>query len=172
MASLSIRRAQQQLNVSYGSLHGVTHILRLIPHKVRVVHELSPGDPEDGVNFCHWFQKFLSDEAWFYLSGYVNTHNTRYWSFTNPNQEIKAPQSQRIGVWCAVSRRRIVGPLFFTTSINSERYCEIFQQFSAMLEPSERYLWFQQDNATANTSQATTNLLKEFFDERLIFQGL
>ncbi len=56
--------------------------------------------------------------------------------------------------------------------INSERYCEIIQQFIAMLEPSERYSWFQRDNATAHTSQATTNLLKEFFDERLIFQGL
>ncbi len=51
-------------------------------------------------------------------------------------------QSQKIGVWCAISRRRIVGPFFFTTSINSERYCEIIQQFIAMLELSECYLGF------------------------------
>ncbi len=61
---------------------------------------------------------------------------------------------------------------FFTTSINLKRYCEIIQQFIAMLEPSESYSWFQRDNATPNTSQATVNLLKEFFDERLITRGL
>ncbi len=41
-----------------------------------------------------------------------------------------------------------------------------------MLEPSERYLCFQQDNATAHTLQATVNLLREFFDELLISRGL
>ncbi len=85
--SLSIRRAQQ-LDVLYSSLQRVTHILKLIPYKVSVIHELKPGDPAERVNFCHWFQKFIarqidvldttffSDEAWFYLSGYVNTQNT------------------------------------------------------------------------------------------------
>ncbi len=59
------------------------------------------GDLAERVNFCHWFQKFIakrigildttffSDEAWFYLSGCVSTQDTRYWSFTNPNQELK-----------------------------------------------------------------------------------
>ncbi len=100
-SSLTIRRAQQQLNVSYSSLQRVTHILKLIPYKLSVVHELKPDDPAERVNFCRWFQKciakridvldttFFSDEAWFCLSGYVNTQNTCYWSFTNPNQEIE-----------------------------------------------------------------------------------
>ncbi len=69
----------------------------------------------------------------------------------------------------------MVGPFSFffsRTSINSERYCEIIQQFIATVEPSERYLWFQQDNATAHTSQATMNLLKEFFNEQLISRDL
>jgi hypothetical protein len=28
-------------------------------------------------------------------------------------------------VWCAISRNRIIGPIFFDNIINSERYCEV-----------------------------------------------
>jgi hypothetical protein len=36
---------------------------------------------------------------------------------------------QKIGVWCAVSRRRIVGPIFFETTVNSPVYQDIITQF-------------------------------------------
>ncbi len=43
-----------------GSLQKATHILKLIPCKVSVLHELKPGDPVERVNFYHWFQKFIA----------------------------------------------------------------------------------------------------------------
>jgi hypothetical protein len=43
------------------------------------------------------FSKLFSDEAWFHLS-------------------------QKIGVWLAVSRRRIIEPIFFNQTITSARY--------------------------------------------------
>jgi hypothetical protein len=44
---------------------------------------------------------------------------------------------QKIGVWCAVSRRRIVGPIFFETTVNSPVYQDIITQFTALLEVDE-----------------------------------
>ncbi len=38
----------------------------------------------------------------------------------------------------------------------------------ALLKPEERYCTLQQDNATAHTATDTLNMLKEFFDDRLI----
>jgi hypothetical protein len=57
---------------------------------------------------------FFSDESWFHLSGYVNSQNMRMWSGENPHYYIEVPlHSQKIGVWAAISRRRLIGPIFF-----------------------------------------------------------
>ena len=57
----------------------------------------------------------------------------------------KPLHSQKIGVWCAVSRKRIVRPLFFKSTVDVSVYRELIQQFVALLEVNERYSWFQQD---------------------------
>jgi hypothetical protein len=59
----------------------------------------------------------------------------------------------KVDVWCALSARRIVGPVFFNETINCERYAwVILQQFFSELTEEERvYGWFQQDSATAHT---------------------
>jgi hypothetical protein len=41
------------------------------------------------------------------------------------------------GVWCAVSRRRATGPIFF-----EKRYQDIAMQFDDLLEADERGSWF------------------------------
>jgi hypothetical protein len=79
---------------------------------------------------------------------------------------------QKIGVWCAISRCRIIGPLFFETSINAEAYQELIQQFIALLKVDECNCWFQQDSATAHTAASTMETLHEFFGEKLISKGL
>jgi hypothetical protein len=86
-----------------------------------------------GVHFCSWFLQsvvegelnlqltFFCDEAWFYLQGYVNTRNNHYWSSQNPHltHEIQL-HPVKVGASCAVSARRIVVPVFFNETINSE----------------------------------------------------
>ncbi|KAJ8879687.1 hypothetical protein PR048_020295 [Dryococelus australis] len=60
------------------------------------------------------------------LSGYANSQNSRIWSSANPHVLHEKPlHCQKIGVWCAVSRRRIVGPLFFFETVNSGVYQDI-----------------------------------------------
>ncbi len=93
-----------------------------------VSHELKPGDGARRVKFCHWildfasnenmFKKFyFSYEAWFNLSGYIHAQNFRTWSATTKHQFMESHHHQKIGVFCAMSREKIVGPFFFTTTI-------------------------------------------------------
>jgi hypothetical protein len=45
----------------------------------------------------------------------------------------------KVGVWCSLSARRIVGPVFFNKIINCERYVQvILGQFISELREEER----------------------------------
>jgi hypothetical protein len=70
-------------------------------YKINVYQESKPQDFEARVNYCHWFQQtfdndlldlnFYSDEAWFMLSGYLNSQNFRIWTTDNPHAYLEAP---------------------------------------------------------------------------------
>lgn len=170
--------------LTYGTAHRAVQALGLHPYRIRVVHELLPLDFDRRITFCEWFLNFVktqpfilndvffSDEAWFSLCGYVNSQNNRVWSASNPHLQLQAPlHQQKVGVWCAISRSRVVGPIFFTQTVNSEVYLEIIDSFIALLNDHERYCWLQQDGAKAHTARATMSVLRTFFDDRLISVG-
>jgi hypothetical protein len=80
--------------------------------------------------------EFFPDEAWFHLHGIINTQNNCYWSSQNPHLTHEVTlHPVKVGVWCAISARKIVGPMFFNET-EEERVCG----------------WFQQDSATAHTA--------------------
>jgi len=135
------------------------------------------------IRYCEWFTDFIqtkivdildviffTDEAWLHLLGYVNTQNTRLWSSENPHALHEKPlHNQKLGVWVAISRRHIVGPLFFEETVNSKLYCSMLHDFVGLLEEDEiTYSWFQQDCATAHTANNSLKLLNEIFGERVI----
>ncbi|GFV06784.1 DUF4817 domain-containing protein [Trichonephila clavipes] len=92
-----------------------------------------------------------SDEAHFWLNGYVNKQNCRIWSEANPQVYVETPlHPEKLTVWCALWAGGIIGPYFFK---NDEGHNE---------------LWFQQDGATCHTARATIDLLKDTFGGRLI----
>jgi len=114
---------------------------------------------------------FFSDEAWIHLSGYINSQNTRMWSAENPHYFQETPlHPQKIGVWIALSRRRLIGPIFFHNTISAETYrTEILQPFLNELHDDElRQGFFQQDGARAHTANETIQYLQEYFDDRVI----
>jgi hypothetical protein len=111
-------------------------MLKLRPYKTKVIHALQPCNPASRVHFCSWFLQLLvegeidlqltlfSDEALVSLGGrYRNMQNDRYWSSQNPHQTHKVLlHPVKVGVWCAVSARRIVGPVFSNETIAKEMY--------------------------------------------------
>ncbi|GFS94497.1 hypothetical protein TNCV_2015101 [Trichonephila clavipes] len=45
----------------------------------------------------------FSDEAHFWLNGYVNKQNCRIWSEANPQVYVKTPlHPEKLTVWCAL----------------------------------------------------------------------
>jgi hypothetical protein len=55
-----------------------------------------------------------SDEAWYSLSGYVNSQNNRYWSIENPHAVHDVSLNDlRVGDWCAISVQEITRPMLF-----------------------------------------------------------
>ncbi|GFU88561.1 putative transposase [Trichonephila clavipes] len=91
----------------------------------------------------------FSDEAHFWLNGYVNKQNCRIWSEANPQVYVETPlHPEKLTVWCALWAGGIIGPYFK----NDEGH----------------NVTFQQDGATCHTARATIDLLKDTFGDRLI----
>ncbi|GFV37916.1 putative DD41D transposase [Trichonephila clavipes] len=74
-------------------------------------------------------QILFSDEANFWLNGYVNKQNCRIWSEANPQVYVETPlHPEKLTVWCALWAGGIIGPYFFkndeghnvTVNVNGE----------------------------------------------------
>ncbi|GFW61745.1 putative DD41D transposase [Trichonephila clavipes] len=95
----------------------------------------------------------FSDEAHFWLNGYVNKQNCRIWNEANTQVYVETPlHPEKLTVWCALWAGGIIGPYFYK---NDEGH-------------NVTELWFQQDGATCHTAHATIDLLKYTFGDRLI----
>jgi hypothetical protein len=126
----SIRHLSQQVDLSVGTCQKILkEDLHLFPYRLAAVQELHVNDLPQRLNYCQWFlntiaddvleKTFFTDEAYFRLSGYVNSQNMRMWSLQNPHFFTEAPHyPQKIGVWAAISQRRIIGPYFFQEKNN------------------------------------------------------
>jgi hypothetical protein len=172
--------------LSYGSCSTVLKkMLRYHPYKISVVQSLIPPDYLQRVRFCNWFNEimnndildntFFSDEGWFHLDGYVNKQNYRIWSGENHHAVRTATlHPVKVGVWLAVSRQRVYGPVFFNFTVNSERYIQyMLQPFLNQLTDQERQIgYFQQDSARAHTARATMRYLYQNFGDRVISEGV
>ncbi|GFU48468.1 uncharacterized protein TNCV_3963281 [Trichonephila clavipes] len=119
----------------------------------------------------------FSDEAHFWLNGYVNKQNCRIWSEANPQVYVEIPlHPEKLTVWCALGAGGIIGPYFFkndeghNVTVNGDRYRAMITNFfiPELNNRDVQELWFQQDGATCHTARATIDLLKDTFGDRLI----
>ncbi|GFX73508.1 DUF4817 domain-containing protein [Trichonephila clavipes] len=119
----------------------------------------------------------FSDEAHFWLNGYVNKQNCRVWSEANPQVYVETPlHPEKLTVWCALWAGGIIGPFFFKNdeghkvTVNGDRYRAMITNFfiPELNNHDVQELWFQQDGATCHTARATIDLLKDTFGDRLI----
>ncbi|GFV35258.1 uncharacterized protein TNCV_620541 [Trichonephila clavipes] len=119
----------------------------------------------------------FSDEAHFWLNGYVNKQNCRIWSEANPQVYVETPlYPEKLTVWCASWAGGIIGPYFFkndeghNVTVNGDPYRAMITNFfiPELNNHDVLELWFQQDGATCHTARATIDLLKDTFGDRLI----
>ncbi|GFV85667.1 uncharacterized protein TNCV_3436701 [Trichonephila clavipes] len=71
----------------------------------------------------------FSDEAHFWLNGYVNKQNCRIWSKANPQVYVETPlHPKKLTVWCVLWAGGIIGTYFFkndeghNVTVNGDRY--------------------------------------------------
>lgn len=112
---------------------------------------------------------FYTNEALFHLS-VLYLYRTNIWSTNKPHavhEILQHDQKMRIAIF-----RRILNPIFFSETINSD-YCETFQQSMAELTENEiNNVRIQQDGAAIHTARRSLKLLQEVFDNRIISKGL
>jgi hypothetical protein len=100
-----LRRLDQEMDLSYATCHKILkHDLNLHPYKITVVQELLPRD-FSALRFNILFRRIMIPPLWI-------CKQTKYANSMNPHEFVQSPlHPQKIGVWLAVSRRRIFGPV-------------------------------------------------------------
>ncbi|CAH1988625.1 unnamed protein product [Acanthoscelides obtectus] len=164
---MSIRPRSQQLGLCYSTTWKILRQhLGVKPYKIQLVQELKPHDLPQRFQFGEWalakleedphfYRKIVfSDEAHFWLNGYVNKQNCRIWSKDQPEALQELPMHpEKITVWCGLWAGGIIGPYFFkddngrNVTVNGERYRAMITNFflPKMEELDLCDLWFQQD---------------------------
>lgn len=165
-----------------------TNILRS-PYIIQLTQEISETDHLQRRRFVKWaleqeasdsdFQSkiFFSDEANFYLDGFVNKQNCRIWGSERPRPNEEQPTSRaRVTVWCAIWAKGIIGPYFFENkqgdpvAVNGSRYQQMLTSFllPKLQTIDTENMLFQQDGASWHTNATAIEILRETFPGRVI----
>lgn len=143
----------------------------MYPYKI--VHELFPRNYEARQLACEKMLVtllptaviFFLEKAHFHLSEYVNKQTMR----------LNCLQSDKVTVWCTLSKYGIVGPYVFeegkrTIPVNSTCYLAMIQDFflSELDEFELKDVWFQQDEATVHTVRIFMDFLRARFSVCII----
>ena len=124
-----------------------------------------------------WQKIVFSEEAQFDLGGYINKQNYRIWGTENPHAYIeKQTHPKQVTVWCEFWSRAIIKPFFFENeqaeaiTVNVDRYRAMLNTFLFIKIEEEDIgnIWFQQDGATCHTAEATLDVLRPVFEDRII----
>ena len=85
-------------------------------------------------------------------------------------------QPKRVTVWCEFWSRGIIGPFFFeneqgeAVTVNGDHYRAMLNEFllRKIEEEDIGNIWFQQDGAKCHTAEATLNVSRPVFEDRII----
>ncbi|GFX72915.1 uncharacterized protein TNCV_1698121 [Trichonephila clavipes] len=119
-----------------------------------------------------WLDSVQTDEAHFWLNGYVNKQNCRIWSEANPQVYVETPlhPEKLTGALYGLVESFFKNDEGHNVTVNGDRYRAMITNFfiPELNNHDVQELWFQQDGATCHTARATIDLLKDTFGDRLI----
>lgn len=183
--TISTRRLSQILGVSQSTAQKLlTKDLKLFPYKVSLGQQLTQAAVEKRLEFANLLLQLIdtdkidtkkiifSDEAHFWLDGYVNRQNYRIWGSQKPELVRTKPlHPKKLTVWCGMTGNRIIGPFFFESTITSESYNHFLKndfipQARRMKLLRDHY--FQQDGAPPHSTRENLSLLESHFGDRVI----
>ena len=119
----------------------------------------------------------FSDEVHFDLGGCVNKQNYRIWGIENLHAYIEKPtHSKRVIVWCGFWFRGIIGTFFFeneqgaAVTVNGDCYWAMLNEFlfTKIEEENIVNIGLQQGGPTCHTAEATFDVLRLVFEDRII----
>jgi len=179
----SLRICAGENNISYSTCqHLARRTLQLYPYRLILTHALTEYDKMVRVDGCQRLLEVItddalivySDEANFRTDGTVNRWNCRIWDYNRPDDFVseKSQSAKQTTVWAGISKDRLFGPYFFSSTVNGDAYraviSEIFyNEFMASYENVDD-IWFQQDGASPHTAKETRLLLQECFGDKII----
>lgn len=161
--------------------------LRWKPYKYKQVQTLPSHCYEERLKFCKWIcnmaddnyvpRILFTDEANFYLDGYINKQNMRFWGPGPPNEVLERTlNSPKFTIWCGFSHGFRLQPFVFpfNSNVNGEAYRDLLSEH---VVPSLKKLKkckntvFMQDGASPHTANLTKDILLKHFGENVIGRG-
>ena len=152
------------------------------PYKLQLVQAITDNDKRTREQFCVDMQEKLeedeflerlvfSDEATFHTNGKVNKHNVRIWGEENPHATVEHERdSPKVNVFCAISKNRLYGPLFFEGNVTGDVYLEMLQNWlmDELIAHEHEDFIFQQDGAPPHWKLTVRAYLNDNMRERWI----
>lgn len=187
--SQSIRKSAEKNAVSPKTIHRLLKQNKFHPYKIHLVQELKGDDYERRLQFCELIEQLVnsepdildricfSDECTFFLNGYVNRQNCRYWSSENPHEfrEAHTQYPQKLNVWCGIMGDSIIGPYFIDGNLTGEVYLDLIEnavvpRIVEIIEAADEEFdpIFQQDGAPPHYAVAVREYLNAEFPGRWI----
>lgn len=181
----SIRRASQFLGISKSTVHRILRDdLNQFPYKIQVLQRLSDDQIVRRLNFAADLVEdidrklvdpkkiIFTDEAHFWLDGYVNRQNYRIWGSEKPASfRTKPLHPKKLTVWAAISAEGVhTAFVFADKTVDKRFYGRILEFFFARATRSNMIAqhFFQQDGAPPHTAAENLSLIREKYGDRVL----
>ncbi|KAJ8948007.1 hypothetical protein NQ318_011896 [Aromia moschata] len=139
--TVSIRKIEQQWNVSKESARRILKKHGYKPYKYHLCNHMYENDFQRRLQYCQWLINnqmdnpnfvrniLFSDKSRFTNLGLFNRNNLRYYAIDNPRLIRKSRYQERFGfnVWLGLLGNRIIGPIIFDGILTEERYLGFLQ---------------------------------------------
>lgn len=179
----SIRMAQDNLNISRGSIQRILALNKWHPYAQRKVHELRDGDQIRRTELCEWLlvriqedpeilNKILwSDESKFTRKGIINRKQCHFWANENPHfyREAQFQYEFSFNVFAVIGFGRAFYYIY-NERLTSERYIRILREVVADIlnQLPNNNFWYQLDGAPAHSTYYVNQEITALFEDRWI----